>query len=74
MLLIILIVVQCLCRFARAMSMETLVLTSIKVHNYYYYSLRLYVSTLLLNSQGTPLYMCPEIVQEKPYDHNSDLW
>lgn len=24
--------------------------------------------------QGTPLYMSPELVQEKPYDHNSDLW
>ncbi|XP_065831547.1 serine/threonine-protein kinase 36-like [Oscarella lobularis] len=39
--------------FARAMSMNTLVLTSIK---------------------GTPLYMSPELVQERPYDHNSDLW
>ncbi|CAH3111271.1 unnamed protein product [Porites lobata] len=39
--------------FARAMSINTLVLTSIK---------------------GTPLYMSPELVQEKPYDHNSDLW
>lgn len=40
-------------RFARAMSVHTLVLTSIK---------------------GTPLYMSPELVQEKPYDHTSDLW
>ncbi|XP_048582093.1 serine/threonine-protein kinase 36 isoform X2 [Nematostella vectensis] len=39
--------------FARAMSINTLVLTSIK---------------------GTPLYMSPELVQEKPYDYNSDLW
>ena len=39
--------------FARAMSVNTLVLTSIK---------------------GTPLYMSPELVQEKPYDHTSDLW
>ena len=39
--------------FARAMSMNTLVLTSIK---------------------GTPLYMSPELVEEKPYDHTSDLW
>lgn len=39
--------------FARAMSMNTLVLTSIK---------------------GTPLYMSPELVEEKPYDHNADLW
>ncbi|MEQ2161111.1 Serine/threonine-protein kinase 36 [Goodea atripinnis] len=40
-------------RFARAMSVSTLVLTSIK---------------------GTPLYMSPEIVEEKPYDHTADLW
>ena len=40
-------------RFARAMSVSTLVLTSIK---------------------GTPLYMSPELVEEKPYDHTADLW
>ncbi|XP_077596333.1 serine/threonine-protein kinase 36 [Stigmatopora nigra] len=39
--------------FARAMSISTMVLTSIK---------------------GTPLYMSPELVAEKPYDHNADLW
>ena len=39
--------------FARAMSRETIVLTSIK---------------------GTPLYMSPELVQEKPYNHAADLW
>ncbi|XP_074527519.1 serine/threonine-protein kinase 36 isoform X2 [Halichoeres trimaculatus] len=39
--------------FARAMSVSTLVLTSIK---------------------GTPLYMSPEQVEEKPYDHTADLW
>ena len=39
--------------FARAMSFDTLVLTSIK---------------------GTPLYMSPELVEEKPYDHTADLW
>uniref|UniRef100_A0A8C3XWL5 Serine/threonine-protein kinase 36 n=1 Tax=Chelydra serpentina TaxID=8475 RepID=A0A8C3XWL5_CHESE len=39
--------------FARAMSINTMVLTSIK---------------------GTPLYMSPELVQEKPYDHTADLW
>ncbi|XP_069763580.1 serine/threonine-protein kinase 36 [Narcine bancroftii] len=39
--------------FARAMSLQTLVLTSIK---------------------GTPLYMCPELVEERPYDHTADLW
>ena len=39
--------------FARAMSVETMVLTSIK---------------------GTPLYMSPELVEDRPYDHNADLW
>ncbi|XP_067934928.1 serine/threonine-protein kinase 36-like [Watersipora subatra] len=39
--------------FARTMSANTLVLTSIK---------------------GTPLYMSPELVEEKPYDHTADLW
>eukprot|EP00939_MAST-03C_sp_MAST-3C-sp1_P005186 g5186.t1 len=39
--------------FARVMSHQTIVLTSIK---------------------GTPLYMAPEVVQEKPYDHTADLW
>ncbi|XP_020647678.3 serine/threonine-protein kinase 36 isoform X1 [Pogona vitticeps] len=39
--------------FARAMSINTMVLTSIK---------------------GTPLYMSPELVEEKPYDHTADLW
>lgn len=24
--------------------------------------------------QGTPLYMAPEIINEKPYDHQADLW
>jgi len=39
--------------FARAMSVETMVLTSIK---------------------GTPLYMSPELVEDRPYDHGADLW
>ena len=39
--------------FARSMSVNTIVLTSIK---------------------GTPLYMAPELVKEKPYDHTVDLW
>ncbi|KAI3389057.1 hypothetical protein SNEBB_009619 [Seison nebaliae] len=39
--------------FARLMSFETMVVTSIK---------------------GTPLYMSPELLEEKPYDHNVDLW
>ncbi|XP_035828028.1 serine/threonine-protein kinase 36 [Aplysia californica] len=39
--------------FARGMSTNTMVLTSIK---------------------GTPLYMSPELVEEKPYDHTADLW
>lgn len=39
--------------FARVMSCQTTVLTSIK---------------------GTPLYMAPELVKEKPYDCSADLW
>ncbi|KAM9440657.1 serine/threonine-protein kinase 36 isoform 1-T3 [Clarias gariepinus] len=39
--------------FARAMSVSTLVLTSLK---------------------GTPLYMSPELMEEKPYDHTAELW
>ncbi|CAL8070029.1 unnamed protein product [Calicophoron daubneyi] len=39
--------------FARIMSLNAMVLTSIK---------------------GTPLYMAPELVEEKPYDHTADLW
>lgn len=39
--------------FARVMSVQTTVLTSIK---------------------GTPLYMAPELVQERPYDCSADLW
>lgn len=39
--------------FARVMSCQTTVLTSIK---------------------GTPLYMAPELVKEKPYDCTVDLW
>lgn len=33
------------------------------------------MGTLVLTSiKGTPLYMSPELVEEKPYDHNADLW
>ncbi|AYU77111.1 mitogen-activated protein kinase kinase 2 [Leishmania infantum JPCM5] len=39
--------------FARSMSYNTIVLTSIK---------------------GTPLYMAPELVQERAYDNRVDLW
>ncbi|XP_072273110.1 serine/threonine-protein kinase 36 [Pyxicephalus adspersus] len=39
--------------FARELSLDTLMVRSIK---------------------GTPLYMSPELVLERPYDHRSDLW
>ena len=29
---------------------------------------------ILIPVQGTPLYMSPELVEEKPYDHTADLW
>jgi serine/threonine protein kinase len=28
----------------------------------------------LTSIKGTPLYMSPELVEEKPYDHTADLW
>lgn len=31
-------------------------------------------TTVLTSIKGTPLYMSPELVQEKPYDHRADLW
>ncbi|KAI8435150.1 hypothetical protein MSG28_003525 [Choristoneura fumiferana] len=32
-------------------------------------------STHILTSiKGTPLYMAPELIDEKPYDHQADLW
>ncbi|KAF7258561.1 hypothetical protein EG68_04333 [Paragonimus skrjabini miyazakii] len=31
-------------------------------------------SMVLTSIKGTPLYMAPELVQEKPYDHTADLW
>ena len=30
--------------------------------------------TLKVFLKGTPLYMSPELVEEKPYDHTADLW
>ena len=66
------------------MSINTLVLTSIKVEHVIYHksTLQLYLVNRMVVLmqvplpllQGTPLYMSPELVQEKPYDHNSDLW
>ncbi|KAL3311673.1 Serine/threonine-protein kinase 36 [Cichlidogyrus casuarinus] len=33
------------------------------------------LDTFVLTSiKGTPLYMSPEIVQQRPYDHTADLW
>eukprot|EP00474_Spongospora_subterranea_P005628 CRZ06086.1 hypothetical protein [Spongospora subterranea] len=31
-------------------------------------------SICMTSIKGTPLYMAPELVQEKPYDHTVDLW
>ena len=55
--------------FARTMGNSTFVLTSIKGF------FPIYKSTKHVDfSLGTPLYMAPELVQEKPYDHTADLW
>ncbi|XP_046390467.1 serine/threonine-protein kinase fused [Ischnura elegans] len=29
---------------------------------------------VLTSIKGTPLYMAPELIDERPYDHNADLW
>ncbi|XP_037295596.1 serine/threonine-protein kinase fused isoform X2 [Manduca sexta] len=29
---------------------------------------------ILTSIKGTPLYMAPELIDEKPYDHHADLW
>ena len=31
-----------------------------------------FLNTLIY--KGTPLYMSPELVEDRPYDHNADLW
>lgn len=61
------------------MSINTLVLTSIKVIldrtlKDYGHLLGSSINYFLPLSQGTPLYMSPELVEERPYDHNADLW
>jgi fused-like protein len=33
------------------------------------------IDTFVLTSiKGTPLYMAPELIEEKPYDQAADLW
>jgi len=51
--------------FARAMSNNTVVLTSLK---------GIIEGELFKKFLGTPLYMAPEIVQELPYNETVDLW
>ena len=55
--------------FARNLGLNTFVLTSIKVETL----LELYQRPIA-DTQGTPLYMAPELIEEKPYDHTADLW
>ncbi|KAK3859138.1 hypothetical protein Pcinc_034716 [Petrolisthes cinctipes] len=39
------------------------------------FSRKMGINTYVLTSvKGTPLYMAPELIEEKPYDHNADLW
>ncbi|XP_056410474.1 serine/threonine-protein kinase 36 [Hyla sarda] len=41
----------------------------------YWFARELSLDTLMVRSiKGTPLYMSPELVLERPYDHRSDLW
>ncbi|XP_063857418.1 serine/threonine-protein kinase 36-like [Scylla paramamosain] len=38
-------------------------------------SRKMCINTYVLTSvKGTPLYMALELIEEKPYDHNADLW
>ncbi|CAF4433539.1 unnamed protein product [Rotaria socialis] len=36
-------------------------------------SLFSFARNMTMETMGTPLYMCPELVNEKPYDHSPDL-
>ena len=54
--------------FARNLGLNTFVLTSIKVRTIWDLPLK------VCPQQGTPLYMAPELIEEKPYDHTADLW
>ncbi|XP_066986505.1 serine/threonine-protein kinase fused [Macrobrachium rosenbergii] len=39
------------------------------------FSRKMGINTYVLTSvKGTPLYMAPEVIEEKPYDHTADLW
>ncbi|XP_071528363.1 serine/threonine-protein kinase fused [Panulirus ornatus] len=39
------------------------------------FSRKMGINTYVLTSvKGTPLYMAPELIEEKPYDHTADLW
>ena len=39
------------------------------------FSRKMGINTYVLTSvKGTPLYMAPEVIEERPYDHTADLW
>jgi serine/threonine protein kinase len=63
--------------FARNLGINTFVLTSIKASTFTSivptFSCRIRKAHFFL-LQGTPLYMAPELIEEKPYDQNADIW
>lgn len=54
--------------------MDTILIYSCYYNNYSFARMMSADTALLTSIKGTPLYMCPELVQEEPYNHTSDLW